>query len=132
MQAILKQKRASSFLKRRPLTLIKLPMKMVVLFGARGRSGAGGAFFFFLPQDRVSLCSPGCPGTHSVDQAGLELRNLPASAFGIKGVCHHCQACGGGAISLSPLPLSPSLPDVPLPLQTESHCYASAFRLLSL
>jgi hypothetical protein len=27
-----------------------------------------------------SLCSPGCPGTHSVDQAGLELRNLPASA----------------------------------------------------
>ena len=34
--------------------------------------------FFF--QDRVSLCSPCCPGTHSVDQAGLELRNLPASA----------------------------------------------------
>jgi hypothetical protein len=30
-------------------------------------------------QDRVSLCSPKCPGTHSVDQAGLELRNLPAS-----------------------------------------------------
>jgi hypothetical protein len=27
-----------------------------------------------------SLCSPGCPGTYSVDQAGLELRNLPASA----------------------------------------------------
>jgi len=25
-------------------------------------------------RDRVSLCSPGCPGTHSVDQAGLELR----------------------------------------------------------
>jgi hypothetical protein len=31
-------------------------------------------------RDRVSLYSPGCPGTHSVDQAGLELRNLPASA----------------------------------------------------
>jgi hypothetical protein len=30
--------------------------------------------------DRVSLYSPGCPGTHFVDQAGLELRNLPASA----------------------------------------------------
>ena len=28
---------------------------------------------------QVSLCIPGCPGTHSVDQAGLELRNLPAS-----------------------------------------------------
>jgi hypothetical protein len=35
-------------------------------------------FLFF--RDRVSLCSPGCPGTHSVDQAGLELRNPPASA----------------------------------------------------
>jgi hypothetical protein len=31
-------------------------------------------------RDRVSLCSPGCPGTHSVDQAGLELRSLPAPA----------------------------------------------------
>jgi hypothetical protein len=41
------------------------------------------------------LCSPGCPGTHSVDQAGLELRNLPASAsqvLGIKGLRHHCPA----------------------------------------
>jgi hypothetical protein len=28
-------------------------------------------------RDRVFLCSPGCPGTHSVDQVGLELRNLP-------------------------------------------------------
>jgi hypothetical protein len=28
--------------------------------------------------DRVSLYSPGCPGTHFVDQAGLELRNPPA------------------------------------------------------
>jgi hypothetical protein len=43
--------------------------------------------FFFLVlvlvlvfQDRVSLYSPGCPGTHFVDQAGLELRNLPSSA----------------------------------------------------
>jgi hypothetical protein len=44
--------------------------------------------------DRVSLCNPGCPGTHSVDQAGLELRNPPASASqsaGIKGVRHHTQ-----------------------------------------
>jgi hypothetical protein len=28
----------------------------------------------------VSLCSPGCPKTQSVDQAGLELRDLLASA----------------------------------------------------
>jgi hypothetical protein len=27
----------------------------------------------------LCVCSPGCPGTHSVDQAGLKLRNLPAS-----------------------------------------------------
>jgi hypothetical protein len=32
-------------------------------------------------QDRVYLCnSPGCPATLSVDQAGLELRDLPAPA----------------------------------------------------
>jgi hypothetical protein len=31
-------------------------------------------------RDRVSLCSPGSPGTHSVDQVGLELRNPLASA----------------------------------------------------
>ena len=27
-------------------------------------------------QDRVFLCSPGCPGTHLVDQAGLELTEI--------------------------------------------------------
>jgi hypothetical protein len=27
-----------------------------------------------------SLYDPGCPGTHFVDQAGLKLRNPPASA----------------------------------------------------
>ncbi|GAB1296273.1 CST complex subunit CTC1 [Apodemus speciosus] len=43
----------------------------------------------FQPAQRVSLCSPGCPGTHSVDQAGLELRNPPASASQVLGL----QAC---------------------------------------
>jgi hypothetical protein len=37
-------------------------------------------YLFLVYRDRVSLCSPGCPGTHSVDQAGLELTNPPASA----------------------------------------------------
>jgi hypothetical protein len=37
-------------------------------------------------RDRVSLCSPGCPGTHSVDQAGLELRNPPVSALQVLGL----------------------------------------------
>jgi hypothetical protein len=34
-------------------------------------------FFFLVFRDRVSLCSPRCPGTHFIDQVG------------IKGVRHH-------------------------------------------
>jgi hypothetical protein len=37
-------------------------------------------------QDRVSLCSPCCPGAHSVDQVGLKLRNSPASASQVLGL----------------------------------------------
>jgi hypothetical protein len=36
-------------------------------------------------RDRVSLCSFGLHGTHSVDQAGLKLRSLPASASRVLG-----------------------------------------------
>jgi hypothetical protein len=43
-------------------------------------------WFGLVFRDRVSLCSPGCPGTHSVDQASLELRNLPASASKVLGL----------------------------------------------
>jgi hypothetical protein len=35
---------------------------------------------------QVSLCRPGCPGTHFVEQAGLILRNLPASASQVLGL----------------------------------------------
>jgi hypothetical protein len=45
-------------------------------------------FFFFgggVGFDRVSLYSPGCPGTYFVDQAVLELRNPPASASRVLG-----------------------------------------------
>ena len=42
--------------------------------------------FLVVFRDRVSLCSPGCPGTHFVDQAGLELRNLPTSACRLLGL----------------------------------------------
>jgi hypothetical protein len=38
-------------------------------------------FFFWF----FETGSPGCPGTHFVDQAGLELRNLPASASPVLG-----------------------------------------------
>ncbi|GAB1287888.1 E3 ubiquitin-protein ligase RNF115 [Apodemus speciosus] len=43
--------------------------------------------------NRVSLCSSGCPGTHSVDQAGLVLRNPPASASQVLGL----KACATNA-----------------------------------
>jgi hypothetical protein len=55
-------------------------------------------FWFFVFQDRVSLCSPGCPGIHSVDQAGLEL-DPPASASRVLGL----KACATplGSVTLS-------------------------------
>ncbi|GAB1289780.1 Transmembrane protease serine 11E [Apodemus speciosus] len=38
---------------------------------------------------RFPLCSPDCPGTHSVDQAGLELKNPPASASQVLELKYH-------------------------------------------
>jgi hypothetical protein len=43
-------------------------------------------FILLVFRDRVSLYSPGCPGTHFVDQAGLKLRNPPASASQVLGL----------------------------------------------
>jgi hypothetical protein len=43
-------------------------------------------FFWLFFQETVSLCIPDCPGTHFVDQAGLELRNPPASASQVLGL----------------------------------------------
>jgi hypothetical protein len=37
-------------------------------------------YLFALFGDMVSLCSPSCPETHSVDQAGLELKVPSTSA----------------------------------------------------
>ena len=34
---------------------------------------------FVFSTKTISLCSPGCPGTPSADQAGFKLRDLPAS-----------------------------------------------------
>jgi hypothetical protein len=69
---------------------------MYSLLSFWGDGGGGWGWFFFSVflfvcfclfrlfvcffRDRVSLCSPNCPETHSVDQAGLKLRNLLASA----------------------------------------------------
>jgi hypothetical protein len=43
-------------------------------------------FFVLFFRDRVSLYSPGCPGTHSVDQARLELIDPPNSASRVLGL----------------------------------------------
>ena len=48
----------------------------------------------FVFQDWGSLCSPGCPGIHSVEQVGLELRNLPTSASQVLGL----KACATTAL----------------------------------
>ena len=65
----------------------------VCLFKSRGLCTFFFFCFFLVFQDRVSLCSPSCLGTHSVDQAGLELRNSPVClpSAGIKGMCHHAR-----------------------------------------
>jgi hypothetical protein len=66
--------------------------------------GGGGVGFFFVYlfiylfilvfRDRVSLYSLGCPGPHFVDQAGLELRNMPISASQVLGL----KACATTAL----------------------------------
>ena len=43
-------------------------------------------FLFFFFRERVYLCSHSCPGTHSVDQAGRKLRDLPVSASQVLGL----------------------------------------------
>jgi hypothetical protein len=42
--------------------------------------------WFLVFGDKVFLYSLGCPGTHFLDQAGLELRNPPASASQVLGL----------------------------------------------
>ena len=42
--------------------------------------------FFGFSKTEVLYIAPGCPGPHSVDQAGLELRNWPASASQVLGL----------------------------------------------
>jgi hypothetical protein len=57
-------------------------------------------FFFLSFFNRVFLCSPGCPETHSVDQAGLELRSLSASASQVLGL-NACATMPGPVVSCS-------------------------------
>jgi hypothetical protein len=43
--------------------------------------------------ETVSLCNPGCPRTHSVDQASFELRDLPASVGLVLDICRLGEVC---------------------------------------
>jgi hypothetical protein len=58
------------------------------------------------------LYSPGCPGTHSVDQDGLELRNPPASASRVLGlkVCTTTPSYKYQFLTLSMIPCYASCP----------------------
>ena len=64
---------------RKSLTVIPLPQKHT-----HSHPPASESFLVF--RDRVSLCSPGCPGAQAVDQAGLQLRNPPASDSRVMGL----------------------------------------------
>ena len=44
------------------------------------------SLLLFVFQDKVSLCSTGYPGTHSVDQAGLQIRDSADSASWVLGL----------------------------------------------
>jgi hypothetical protein len=76
-----------------------------------------GFFFLFFFQDRFSLCSPGCPETHSVDQAGLKLRNPPASASQVLGL-KACATAAQHRIFSNPAETNLQISS----LRTNSHC----------
>jgi hypothetical protein len=91
-------KQAEQATRSRPIGRVPLRPLLQFLPARTGLDTQPGVFFFlfvfflllflgcFVFRDRVSLYSPGCPGTHSVDQAGLELRNPPASASRVLGL----------------------------------------------
>jgi hypothetical protein len=62
----------------------KLFVKIKVNNGASKPSSEWGAVCMF--RDRVSQCSLGCPRTHYVDQASLQLRDSPASTSQMLGL----------------------------------------------
>ena len=62
-------------------------------------------WFFFVCLFVCFLYNPGCPGTHFVDQAGLELRNPPASASRVLGL-KACAATPGSDFPFLRWPLT--------------------------
>jgi hypothetical protein len=67
--------------------------------------------FWFFETGFLCVALAGCPGTHSVDQVGLELRNLPASASRVLGL----KACAttaqfGWVFLITKYPLTSAVP----------------------
>jgi hypothetical protein len=62
-------------------------------------------------RDCVFLCSPDHPRTHSIDQAGLELRNLPSQVLELKACAmsglKYMNAKASVKVSASPAPPPP-------------------------
>jgi hypothetical protein len=85
----------------RTLTLLLDPSLLPLLEGVTSSSFF--FFFFLFFRGRACLCSPGCPGTHSVDQAGLELRNLHASASKVLALKEYATTALRGSNFLPPL-----------------------------
>jgi hypothetical protein len=68
------------------LLLLLLLLLPFFFFFTTNTSSSIKYFFFFWFFETGFLCSLGCPGTHFVDQAGLELRNPPVSASQVLGL----------------------------------------------
>ncbi|GAB1298783.1 Transmembrane protein 260 [Apodemus speciosus] len=90
-------------------------------------------------QARISLYSPGCPGTHSVDQAGLERRNPPSSASqsaGITGVRHHrpgpCTFEGFGGEMKTPFFIFSLAESAEVPADVKAQLYTHAYKYIGL
>jgi hypothetical protein len=78
-------------------TMVTMPSNLTFLYVCLFVFGFCLFVCLFVFQDRVSLYSSGCPGTHFVDQAGLELRNPPASASQVLGL----KACATTHLTLN-------------------------------
>ena len=63
-----------------------LHLKELVISRGQKRAPDSTTGFFFFSSETGFLCSLGCPGTHSVDQAGLELGDQLTSVSQVLGL----------------------------------------------
>ena len=87
-----KNKGASLRLRKPDTIALSLWDHKLLRSGPRSPSGRRVTFYYWFLflvfvfdfWDRISLCRPGCPGTHSVDQASLELTEIRLPLLGLK------------------------------------------------